>query len=146
VTGSCGPFNRVSHAEKALKNATVMEAEHAAHMAELKRQLDVERERSAQLVDSAVKGVQDSYGTISSDNEWKGAGRWTPPEVQVKTDVYEWPVAPGMHDDDLQLFARAPPKQMLVQRGLAGVGVVARLPGLERRVSQDPVPVLLVEE
>jgi len=65
-----------------------MEAEHAAHMAELKRQLDVEREISAQLVDSAVKGVQDSYGTIASDNEWKGAGRWTPPEVPVKTDVY----------------------------------------------------------
>jgi hypothetical protein len=141
---SCVPLTRhpsscrVSSAEKTLKGETEMEEEHAAHMADMQRQLDAERESSAALVDSAIAGVESSYGKIESDDEWPGAGRWTPPDEPVKTDVFEWPAPPGMKDDALNLFARAPRaqwQQMLLQRGLTG--------GMQRHVARTRLPVLL---
>jgi len=44
-----------------------MEKEHAEHMQRLIHMLDAERERSAELVNSAVDGVQAAYGEIYPD-------------------------------------------------------------------------------
>ena len=46
---------------------TIMEKEHAEHMQRLKHMLYAERERSAELVNSAVDGVQVAYGEIYPD-------------------------------------------------------------------------------
>ena len=61
---------RRSHAEAALKDSAVVEADHTAHMAELMRHLAEEKKASEELVDDAIAGVHASLGRIYSDEEW----------------------------------------------------------------------------
>ena len=91
---------------------------------------DEEREQSAELVNSAIEGVQASYGEIYEDAEWPGSGRWTAPEHPVKTDVYEWPLPQGMSNNALDLFARAPRQDMLLRQRRLAVQGRNRLPAL----------------
>ena len=60
-------LNRVFSMFLSSQPQTVMEKEHAEHMQRLIHMLDAERERSAELVNSAVDGVQAAYGEIYPD-------------------------------------------------------------------------------
>ena len=76
-------------------------------------------------------------------DEWESVGRWKAPEIQTKTDIYEWPLKPGMDEDDLELARRNSVAVLRQQiREVAprdGQGLGARTRRSDRRVTSIPL-------